>query len=157
VGQIFNSLRWFLLVPYFAVGSIPARPWFGGSPEFSRRINAQLTLTLILIWPLILLAPTEGRLAEAINAQTYVSAGLVMVPTWWFVSRWLKGNREQRYAASYRSLPRWRRIAYGVTAPILMGLTLTLGVLNAAPKARSSSVVCNKEATEVIAEPCYER
>lgn len=150
-------MRWFLLVPYFAVGSIPARPWFGGSPEFSRRINAQLILTLILIWPLILLAPTEGRLAEAIKAQTYFFAGVAMVPTWWFVSRWLKGNRERQYAAGYSALPRWQRITFGLTTPTLMVLTLVLGVSNAAPKLRSSSLVCGEEATEVTAEACYER
>ena len=157
MGRIFKALWWFLLVPYFAVRSIPARPWFGGSPEFSRRINAQLTLTLILIWPLILLAPTEGRLAEAIKTQTYVFAGLVTAPIWWFVGRWLKGNREQHYAAGYRSLPRWQRIAFGLATLTLMGLTLMLEVSNAVPKLRSSSAVCGKEAMEVTAEACYER
>jgi hypothetical protein len=157
MGRIFRSLRWFLLVPYFAVGSIPARPWFGGSPEFSRRINAQLILTVILVWPLILIAPTEGRVGEAIKTQTYFFAGVVMVPTWWFVSRWLKGNRESQYAAVYRTLPRWQRIAFGVTTPTLMVLTLMWGVSNATLKVRSNSLVCDEPATEVTAEPCYER
>ena len=150
-------MRWFLLVPYFAVGAIPARPWFGGSPEFSRRINAQLILTLILTWPLILLAPTEGRWAEVIKAQTYFFAGVVMLPTWWFVSRWLKGGRERQYAVGYRALPRWKRIAFGLTAPTLMVLTLMLGISDAAPKLRSSAVVCDEDATEMTAEACYER
>jgi hypothetical protein len=155
MGRIFKSLQWFLLVPYFAVGSIPARPWFGGSPEFSRRINAQLILTLILIWPLILLAPTEGRVGEAIKAQTYIFAGLVMVPTWWFVSRWLKGNRERQYAAGYRALPRWQRIAFGLTTPTLMIVTLMLGAWNATPKRASEPrLACDDAAAKVTLDAC---
>ena len=157
MAQIFKSLRWFLLAPYFAVRSVPARPWFGESPEFARRINAQLALTTIFVWPLILLAPTEGRLGDAIGEQTYVFAALITVPTLWFVTRWLKGNRELHYAAAYQALPRWQRIVFGLTTPILMGVSLMLQAPNMAPRPPSRAVVCDKNAPQVTAEACYER
>jgi hypothetical protein len=156
--RLFRSILWFLLVPYFTVASIPARPWFGGPPEFARRLNAQLSLVLILVWPLILLAPRKGRLAEAIGANTYVFAALVMLPAWWLVSKWLSGNRERQYAAAYRALPRWQRVVFGLSTLTFMVASLIVGISHAPSKhTPAPRLVCDDEATQVTADACYER
>ena len=96
--RLFGPLLWFLLVPYFAVGGLNVRPWVGESREAANRANAQLILALILVWPLILISPKAGRLAEATRLHPYVFASLLLMPAWWFVSSWLNGNRERAAA-----------------------------------------------------------
>lgn len=154
--NMLKSLLWFFLVPYFAVASFPARPWFGGSPENSRRTNAQLVLTIILICPLAVLVPTQRKLAEAVGAQAWLIMGAAMLLIWWFVSRWLRGSCERKYAAEYSALPRWKRYIFGLTPLMLMITTLLLVPSHAAPMPKSSPDVCDEKVTALAPEECYE-
>jgi hypothetical protein len=151
-------LLWFLLVPYFAVGRLNVRPWIGESRKNANRTNAQLILALILVWPLLLMSPRAGRLAEATRIHPYIFALLLLMPAWWFVSAWLKGDRERQYAAAYRSLPRWQHFAFGLSTATLMVVALMLVASNApakhTPKPRSSELSCDDAATEVTAGAC---
>jgi hypothetical protein len=151
--RLLEPLLWFFLVPYFFVGGLNVRPWFGGSREFANRINAQLTLALILIWPLILLSPRVGPVKEAIDAHLRIFAGLVVILALWIVSASLKGDRERKYAAAYRSLPKWRRIAFGISTPSLMMASLLIGDPNA-PANHAARVRCDSGATEVTLDAC---
>jgi hypothetical protein len=151
-------LLWFLLVPYFAVGGLNVPPWIGESRESANRTNAQLILALILVWPLLLISPREGWLADATRIHPYVLAAIVLMPAWWFISAWLKGDRERQYAAAYRSLPRWQRIAFGLSTATFIMASLTLVASSApakhTPKPQSSNLSCDDAATEVTADVC---
>jgi hypothetical protein len=154
--RLFEPLLWFILIPYFFVGGLNARPWFSESREFANRTNAQLTLALILIWPLILLSPRAGPVKDAIDAYLYLIAGLILILALWLVSAWLKGDREQKYAAAYGLLPKWWRIAFGISTPILMMTSLLIGASNA-PANRAPQLRCDHSATEVTADACTTR
>jgi hypothetical protein len=151
-------LLWFLLVPYFAVGGLNVRPWIGESRESANRTNAQLILALILVCPLILISPRAGWLAEATRIHPRIFALLLLIPAWWFVSAWLKGERERQYEAAYRSLPRWQRFAFGLSTPTLLVVALVLVASNApakhTPKPQSSDLSCDHAATEMTADAC---
>jgi uncharacterized membrane protein YfcA len=153
-----QPLLWFLLVPYFAVLKLNVPAGIGGSREFTNRGNAQLTLALILVWPLILLAPTTGRLGEAIHAHPYIFAVPLLAASWWLVAAWMTGDRERRYAATYNSLPRWRRFAFGLTIPaaMIVGLVLVAGSAPAkhVSKGQWTLVSCNDAASEMTADNC---
>jgi hypothetical protein len=147
-----RPLMWFWLVPYFAVGRVYARPWFGESAEFARRTNAQLALALILIWPLIFILPRTGWLADHPKA-----VGLLIVPALLFVRAWMKGEREQKYLALYRSMPRLRRIAFGLSTATLMVVPLVLVASSAPDKHKhqqQTEMTCDPAAAEVTAETC---
>jgi hypothetical protein len=153
-----SLLLWFLLVPYFAVLRLNVPAGIGLSREFTNRSNARLILALILVCPLILLSPKTGPLADAIQAHVYIFAFLVLVPAWWLVSAWLKGDRERRYAAAYRSLSQWQRFAFGLTTPALLVTALVLTASNTAAKRtgqlQSSDLSCDHSATEMTADAC---
>jgi hypothetical protein len=143
---------WFWLVPYFAVSSVPARPWFGESPGFARRINAQLALALIQVWPLIFILPRTGWLADHPKV-----VGLLVLPALAFVRAWMKGEREQKYLAIYRSMPRNRKAAFGLSTATLMVVSLVFAASNAPDKHThepKTEVVCDPAALEVTAETC---
>lgn len=158
MGRLIQPVLWFLLVPYFAVLRLNVPAGIGGSREFTNRTNAQLLLALILVWPLILLSPRRGRLGEAIHLHPYIFAFLLMMPAWWLVSAWLTGDRERWYAAAYNSLPRWRRIAFGLSTAVAMIVALMLVARSApakhTPKPEWTQVSCNDEASEMTAESC---
>ena len=151
-----SLLLWFLLVPYFAVLRLNVPAGIGLSREFTNRSNAQLILALILVWPLILLSPRTGRLGDVIHAHLYIFAFLVVMPAWWLVSAWLKGDRERQYAAAYRSLSQWQRFVLGLTTPTLLVVALVLTASNAPakPKPQSSDLICDHGATEMTADAC---
>lgn len=151
-------MLWFLLVPYFAVLRLNVPAGVGGSRKFTNRTNAQLILALILVWPPILMSPGTGWLAEATRIHPRIFAFLLLMPVWWFVSAWVKGDRERQYAAAYRSLPRWQRFAFGLSTPTLMVVALMLVASNAparhTPKPQSSDLSCDHAATEMTADAC---
>ena len=156
--RLVEPLIWFWLVPYFAVLRLNVPAGIGLSREFTNRSNAQLILALILLWPLILLAPRTGPLGDSIRAHTYIFALLAVMPAWWIVSTWLKGDRERKYAAAYQALPRWRRIAFGLTTLALMVSALMItrshAVAGQGPKSPSDYATCDRAATEVTADAC---
>jgi hypothetical protein len=146
-----------LLVPYFAVRCLNVRPWIGESRENANRTNAQLTLAFILVWPLILVSPKAGWLAEATRIHSYVFAFLLLMPAWWLVSTWVKGDREREYAAGYGSMPRWRRFAFGLSTLTLMVVPLILIARSAAANdtpGPQSELSCDGAATEMTADTC---
>jgi hypothetical protein len=158
MGRLIEQALWFLLVPYFAVVRLNVPAGIGGSREFTNRTNAQLILALILVWPLISLSPRAGRLGEAIHLHPYIFSFLLVMPAWWLVSAWLTGARERRYAAAYNSLPRWRRLAFGLSTAAAMILPLVFIAPNTSPKHTRNSewtrVSCNDGASEMTAESC---
>jgi hypothetical protein len=150
--RLFEPLLWFFLAPYFFVGGLNVRPWFGGSRQSANRTNAQLALSLILIWPLIFAVPRTGWLAEHPKV-----VGLLILPALWFVSAWMKGGREQRYLAAYRSMPRRRKIAFGLSTATFMVVPLVLVSSNARDTQKhepQTEIVCDPTAAEVNAETC---
>jgi hypothetical protein len=113
-------LRWLLLVPYFAVASLNAPAGIGGNRRETNRTNAQLLLALILLQPVIALSP-KGLVHGMPKWQLMVLAGLLLLPTWQWVSYWLSGEREADYRRRYKLL------SWGQRAAVTMG-TVALSV-----------------------------
>lgn len=150
--RLFEPLLWFFLAPYFFVGGLNVRPWFGESRQSANRVNAQLALSLILIWPLIFAVPRTGWLSDHPEV-----VGLLILPALWFVSAWMKGEREQSYLAAYRSMPRRHKIAFGLSTAAFMVVPLVLvssNARNTQTREPQSEIVCDPAATEVNAETC---
>lgn len=150
--RLFEPLLWFLLVPYFFVGGLNVRPWFGESRQSANRTNAQLIVVLILAWPLFLLFSATETVKNANSAALYIFGIIVLMPTWWLVSAWLKGERERRYADSYEALSNRQRIAFGISTPILMMASVMIIAPNVS--ANDGRITCDSRATQVTADEC---
>jgi len=158
VRQIARSFLWFLLVPYFAVENLNVRPWFGESRAFANQTNAQLIVALILVWPLILVAPDNGWLGGQIRDHPRIFAVVVTVPALGLVNAWIRGDRKRKYSAAYTTMPRRQRMAFGLSTAILMIVPFALGVSNApdkpSPQPQDDVVKCDPTADHVTADKC---
>ena len=105
MDRLFRRLLWFVLVPYFAVANMNVSPWFGGSRESANRTNAQLTVALILVSPVLYVLAGLAANEWAAQGHPFIFAALLFVPMWLLVSAWLKrSDREANIAPTTR---RW--------------------------------------------------
>jgi hypothetical protein len=149
---------WFLLVPYFAIARLNVTPWNGETRQSFNRSNAQAVLALIIVWPLMFVLPTADQFGELTRNHpkvfAYVVASLVFAPAWFFVSMWLRGDRERYYASLYNSMPLWKRRVYGIATFGLAVLVLWAVPVKHSPNPQAKHLICDAAASEVTAEAC---
>jgi hypothetical protein len=123
MNRLFRGLPWFLLVPYFAVANLNLSPWFGGSRENANRTNAQLTVALILVSPVLYVLAWAGHVSDRFpKTHPFIFAVLLFVPLWLVVSAWLTSDREAEYRMDYMAMSRPARLAFGVATAALVGV-----------------------------------
>jgi len=68
------------------------------------------------------------------------------------ITMWLNRDREQRYAAEYRSMAKGMRIAFGVAAVVLIAWPFWEIPRRGPPTPVKASISCPREAEELTAE-----
>jgi uncharacterized membrane protein YfcA len=112
---------WLLLVPYFAIASLNAPPWIGETRQHANRTNAQLTLALILVSPVVFAVAATGYLQRGLpRDHPTIFALIVYLPAVLFIGAWLKGDREANYRREYAQLPLIVRTGFGLATAALM-------------------------------------
>ena len=128
--RLFGSLRWFLLVPYFAVAALNVPPWIGETRKSANRTNAQLTLALLIISPALFALAGTGRLIEGFpRERPYLFSFALLLPALLFVNRWLRSDREAKYQSDYAAMPRSVRVGFGLGTLALFCAAFWLFVL----------------------------
>ena len=119
--RLVRPVLWLLLVPYFAVASLNVLPWIGESRESANRSNAQLTVAFIVVsFEIALLALAGLSRGEIWDKHLYIVVGLMFVPPWIAVARWLSKARESDYRKLYRRMSVGARCAFGIAAAIFV-------------------------------------
>jgi hypothetical protein len=153
--SIARFFLWFLLVPYFAVRSLNVRPWFAGQREVANRTNAQLAVALIFsaIFLGVLSISGEGHLLD--HVSPYLFGIAAVVPPMAATAMLLNRHREKEYWSAYKSMPEWKRGAFGLgTLAFVAVMLLQVPIKHPPERSPSKNISCDKPAAEVSAEAC---
>jgi hypothetical protein len=146
-------LSWFLLVPYFAVQLIPARPLFPGvSQEFYDRLRGQSIVAMIaMLVALPCIFPFfphgQSRVSE------YSSAAIAALAIWAVAVAWLKSLNEREYRAEFNLMATWKRCAFGLST-LMVIITVIAVEPGGRPSPKQLHLRCNDAATEMAADQC---
>jgi cytochrome bd-type quinol oxidase subunit 2 len=157
MGALARFLGWFLLVPYFAVKSLNVPPWIGEDRENANRTNAQLTIALIISFVGFGLLVMAGKDDLIDRVPSWLFGIIGIVPTMLVTAVVLNRDREQRLGTAYRSMPRWERMAFGLSTLALVSVMFWVAMpsqTRTQPMERKS--LCDPSAQEVTAATCSE-